>query len=217
MVAACRENLLGWSSARIRDALKWHMIGTQYDFGNDRQNWAVEKRMGDELSTYAHYFKDLGGYTLYGKRPPSNIYQVVPASRLNSLWFTNDLKELKHLGGGQDAPQYVDIAVTRADVKKLIKEAKAIDRETAQTIADKAKRSSATLPAPFLEGLLRNEWVLNFNPLLPAKQKRISFDEDGTIGAGRNGNECKWKIVDQKLEIWRANGKLQNRFSYNSD
>lgn len=131
-----RDNLFPFRRALlIKDAAqiaydKTHNTG----LGITAQRWAVDRPTGDELSTYAHYFKDLEGYTLYGKRPPSNVYQVIPTSRMSSLWFTDTLNGLKH-AGAQEKAQYTDVAVTRADLKRFIKEAKELDHETAQTVA----------------------------------------------------------------------------------
>jgi TIR domain len=63
--------------------------------------------------------------------------------------------------------------------------------------------------------LLIDGWILNFNPGSPNGRKKISFNSDGTIGQGRNKNEFKWQLTrDSILTIYREDGSLQNKFSY---
>jgi hypothetical protein len=62
--------------------------------------------------------------------------------------------------------------------------------------------------------LLEPGWRLNFNPHFAQKIKPISFNDDGTIGDGRNVNESKWRWRDNVLEILREDGGVHNRFKY---
>lgn len=61
--------------------------------------------------------------------------------------------------------------------------------------------------------LQRGEWRLIFNP--PDRSKPIHFGADGRITAGQNKNEHWWRIVDGKLEIVQADGRVHSRFVYN--
>lgn len=63
--------------------------------------------------------------------------------------------------------------------------------------------------------LIGHPWVLHFNPESGGK-KTITFLKDGTIGSGKNGNEARWCVTQGMLQINRANGDLQNRFSYDA-
>lgn len=72
------------------------------------------------------------------------------------------------------------------------------------------KRNTKTKLAILLKEL---EWTLDFNPNAAGARKRISFNDDGTIGDGANENECSWAIVDNFLEIYKIDGTLQNRFT----
>ncbi|UWU89106.1 hypothetical protein [Bradyrhizobium sp. CB1015] len=70
------------------------------------------------------------------------------------------------------------------------------------------------LPSTAPAVLLKDGWVLNFNPAVLTGRKLISFNSDGKIGEGRNKNEWTWSMVGDELEIRRQNGDLQNRFRF---
>jgi hypothetical protein len=57
-------------------------------------------------------------------------------------------------------------------------------------------------------------WVLNYNPKAPGRTKPISFNDDGTIGEGRNANEDRWCLTGNKLEMINSEGAKQNEFIY---
>jgi hypothetical protein len=63
-------------------------------------------------------------------------------------------------------------------------------------------------------GLYTRPWVLSYNPANPKGRKNISFNEDGTIGEGRNPNECRWSYTNDHLDIWTKDNRLYNRFKY---
>lgn len=63
---------------------------------------------------------------------------------------------------------------------------------------------------PFL--LVSSSWVLIFNP--PAKAKAISFNADGSVGEGQNNNEHSWRLIDDRLELIQADGKVHSRFRW---
>ncbi len=66
----------------------------------------------------------------------------------------------------------------------------------------------------FLQRILtRGTWRLIFNP--PNKSKPIRFGADERITAGQNKNEHWWRIVNDKLEIMQADGRIHSRFAYN--
>jgi len=60
--------------------------------------------------------------------------------------------------------------------------------------------------------LTSSEWTLYFNP--PKGMKKITFGTGGLVGEGRNNNEHSWRIVNDKLEIFNANGLVFSRFFY---
>lgn len=60
-------------------------------------------------------------------------------------------------------------------------------------------------------------WLLNFNPKFPDAIKPISFNDDGSVGEGRNSNEHMWRLVGNKLEIINADGLRQNSFLYDPE
>lgn len=62
--------------------------------------------------------------------------------------------------------------------------------------------------------LLKDGWILNFNPTVQMGRKLISFNADGSIGEGKNKNEFRWQMANGMLEIIRQNNDLQNRFRY---
>ncbi len=70
-------------------------------------------------------------------------------------------------------------------------------------------RPDAETIAALLTG---NEWRLIFNP--PDRSKPIKFEPNGQISAGQNHQENWWRIIDGKLEIMAANGRVFSRFSY---
>jgi hypothetical protein len=52
------------------------------------------------------------------------------------------------------------------------------------------RREAIVLREATIEQRLKiSGWLLNYNPKLPNKIKPISFNDDGTIGDGRNPNE----------------------------
>jgi hypothetical protein len=140
-----QENVFPYRRAlKIKDAAQIAYDKTQgTGLAEFAKNWA-EKQVGDELSSYADYFKDLGDYTLYGKLPNSNRYQVIPPSHGKFLWFTQNLDGLKPLGPNEKL-QYIDIAVTRADLRKLIKYAQTVDVEVARANLGKKKPGPSTI------------------------------------------------------------------------
>jgi hypothetical protein len=60
-------------------------------------------------------------------------------------------------------------------------------------------------------------WILNYNPKIPGRTKQISFEDDGSIGEGRNDNEFKWNLVNDQLDIIAKDGALHNSFAYEAD
>lgn len=67
---------------------------------------------------------------------------------------------------------------------------------------------------PVPSGLYTKQWVLVYNPSNPKGRKNISFNEDGTIGEGRNHNEWRWSYANDHLDIWMKDNRLHNRFKY---
>jgi hypothetical protein len=86
------------------------------------------------------------------------------------------------------------------------------------TEAQRRKRDTFELRRETLSArLLRQGWVLIFNPSISDPrlgQKIISFEPDGSIGQGGNGNEHSWRMEGFELSIFRSGGELQNRFLY---
>jgi hypothetical protein len=70
------------------------------------------------------------------------------------------------------------------------------------------------LSPPVPSGFYTRRWVLNFNPSNPKGRKNISFNEDGTVGEGRNANENRWAFVNGHLDLIRQDNRLHNRFKY---
>lgn len=64
------------------------------------------------------------------------------------------------------------------------------------------------------ERLFEAGWIMNFNQQAPNGKKEISFNQDGTVGAGRNANEDRWEWIGRNLKLIRADGSLQNIFVY---
>lgn len=62
--------------------------------------------------------------------------------------------------------------------------------------------------------LVSKEWLLVFNPK-NKRSKRISFLEDGAIGAGRNHNEHYWRVVNGRLEILNSERSVFSHFTFN--
>lgn len=53
---------------------------------------------------------------------------------------------------------------------------------------------------------------LFFNP--PHQSKPITFEPDGSVGAGRNSNEHSWRIQNSELELVQQDGVVHSRFAY---
>jgi hypothetical protein len=49
--------------------------------------------------------------------------------------------------------------------------------------------------------LLKDGWILNFNPINRMGRKPISFNADGSIGEGKNPNEFRWQMVNGMLGL----------------
>lgn len=81
----------------------------------------------------------------------------------------------------------------------------------------KWRRETFSLRRSSLEQRLKEPgWTLNYNPQRPGKTKPISFNDDGTIGEGHNDNEHRWRLTDDRLDIYASNGELQNSFDYDA-
>ena len=61
--------------------------------------------------------------------------------------------------------------------------------------------------------LLGHRFKLVYDPI-SGKTKAITFLENGQIGEGRNVNESSWMIVDGRLEILQADGRVHSRFIF---
>lgn len=79
----------------------------------------------------------------------------------------------------------------------------------------KWRREAQALRQRTLADRLREPgWMLHYNPASDKAMKAITFEEDGSIGQGRNGNEHRWSLQGDTLTITRESGALQNRFQY---
>lgn len=66
--------------------------------------------------------------------------------------------------------------------------------------------------------LLSRKFRLFHNPSIgPDRSKPIKFEPGGRIVEGNNNNESTWRIVDGKLELIQADGKVHSRFFYLPD
>lgn len=153
-----------------------------------------------------------GEIKVWGKSSHHNKYDLIPADYWK-IWqidcYSNpegecqtDVSDVTNWSGGI---KYFELMVSKAEIENKWPP----KNET-------AKEPKTGAPTSIQKALTHKDWVLNFNPVLQGKHKRISFDDDGTIGKGRNDNEYKWKINGPTLEIWRENGDLQNRFIYHN-
>lgn len=80
---------------------------------------------------------------------------------------------------------------------------------------DKWQREAFNLRKSTVEQRLKEPgWILNFNPKSSAGKKEISFNNDGTIGLGRNDNESTWVLYNDQLVIRQSTGEVQNTFAY---
>jgi hypothetical protein len=57
-------------------------------------------------------------------------------------------------------------------------------------------------------------WIFNFNPAARGKEKEITFNDDGTIGVGRNNNEHNWRVRSGLLEMLNHEDRVFSRFAY---
>ena len=78
----------------------------------------------------------------------------------------------------------------------------------------KSKAHSGKVENDLLGLLPSNRWVLVFNPA-SQKAKEISFEEDGSIGEGKNKNEDHWRVRGEFLEILNSEGTVFSRFRFN--
>lgn len=75
----------------------------------------------------------------------------------------------------------------------------------------KAKRVESKI----LDQLLEKEWRLVFNPKSQSRgSKTITFNEDFTIGKGRNNNENTWRSSSDFLELIDGSGEVFSRFRF---
>jgi len=70
-----------------------------------------------------------------------------------------------------------------------------------------------TDPSPLVTMLVSSEWVLYFNP--PSRFKPIRFLPDNTVGIGQNDNEHFWRLIEDKLELLKSDGRVHSRFTFN--
>lgn len=116
----------GWLPFRraipIRDAAR-----IAYEVTRDSTFAAMAERTRRDhaleiLGAYASAFydEDRPEIWVFGKRPPSTRYEVVPHSMAAQLWFNDEVTGLKQLGGANEL-RYTDVAVTKLGLKRLIK------------------------------------------------------------------------------------------------
>jgi hypothetical protein len=76
------------------------------------------------------------------------------------------------------------------------------------------KRKEASDDERLMRLLKSKSWILDYNPIVPGREKEIVFEDDGLIGEGLNNNENKWRVRNGLLEIINSDGRVFSRFSY---
>ena len=64
--------------------------------------------------------------------------------------------------------------------------------------------------------LINGDFELVYNAVAN-RAKRITFNENGDIGDGRNDNEYRWDVEDDELLIYTHKDELHNQFAYQKD
>ncbi len=124
------RRLLGWHNdwAPIRRVVPV-MDATRiiYEATKDSGIGGIFRAMDDSaanvLGSYAYALKDISGVEFFGMASPSERLEWIPSSKLAQLWFTDDLSNLKTLGGSGSV-KYTNIAIRRVDIRRAINEIK---------------------------------------------------------------------------------------------
>jgi len=64
---------------------------------------------------------------------------------------------------------------------------------------------------------MSGQWLLHYNPDDPTAKKLITFQNDGSVGEGRNQNESGWRVRERMLEILNNQGEVFSRFTLTPD
>jgi hypothetical protein len=146
-----------------------------------------------------------------GDKP--NVHTVISREHLREYANTvknSDLIRLLARWDGINPPQNETLS------PGVVQQSKIAAQSTSAAVPSEIYAQAITqyLPSGVPSLLLKDGWILKFNPTNPIGQKPISFNSDGNIGVGKNKNEFRWQMVNGMLEIVRQNNDLQNRFKY---
>lgn len=210
-----------WGQIPIFDAGRW-----LYDHGNETTRAYLKAGVPYPFKSIsqhgASFFVEAarkGVGVLYG-RPEAGFSRArITPDDADTISINPDT------GEGDKHGHSIDIAVTRSDLRKVLRWYEADHAERTGKIGRPARAAPApsadravTEPAPsrLLTIITNGLWELHFKSTHPGARKTITFLPDGTVGEGRNQNEHTWKLERDILTITRADGSLQNRFTFNS-
>jgi hypothetical protein len=77
--------------------------------------------------------------------------------------------------------------------------------------ADINARIVAQTNATILNAIRNSRFRFVFNPE-SGRSKFLTFEANGDIGEGQNGNEYKWRVIGGRLEIFNDRGEIYSRF-----
>lgn len=83
--------------------------------------------------------------------------------------------------------------------------------EEKQQFEDVNDRITQKLENRIRKIILNNSFKFVFNPM-NGQCKTLTFRADGSIGAGQNQNESRWRIVNGRLEILNSDSDVYSRF-----
>lgn len=103
------------------------------------------------------------------------------------------------------------LAAVQRDDRQVVRSgtAKSNQNRFAATNSDITKQ----LDERISDALVGRRFNFVFNPV-SGKSKILTFDSNGLIGEGRNGNESSWQIADGRLEIYNSDRMIYSRFIY---
>jgi hypothetical protein len=113
----------------------------------------------------------------------------------------------------RDLLPLIDLVSTVASAAVVLFAVYSVIRFTHKRI-ERSRIDRGTHELMMLQTLTNSTWKLIFNPISSKGSKKITFDDDGIIGEGRNNNENAWRLRDGLLEILNKEGQVFSRFRY---
>jgi hypothetical protein len=109
-------------------------------------------------------------------------------------------------------------ARARAESEKVRAELRERQKDLEVRLEERGRNPLSSANVDFESVFSSRKFRLFHNPKVgPERSKVIAFDPNGRIVEGGNKNEHSWRIVEGKLELVQADGRVHSRFFYLPD